>query len=166
MPQYGSVGGVNSLFPPISSVTNLTSAVVARFIDDTEAEVNARIAKRYTVPVTPTCPLLVALTERETIYRIVTQRALIQFPPAQQGRHTLQIQHDGDQKLLERIAEGEMILVASGGGKISPDTSQIQVFSSTQNYNPTFADGLPPEESVLDTDKSTDALADRVGRGQ
>lgn len=170
MPKYGTVGGVQSLFPPISSVTNLTSAVIAKYLDNTEAEINARITKRYNVPVTPSSPgvsvpLLVAITERETVYRISVQRGLVQFPPAQQGQSPLAIQHRDDQALIDKIVEGEIALVDDTGNEIVVDTTQILVYSSTKDYLPTFKDGLPYTDSVIDEDKSDDAINERIGRG-
>lgn len=170
MPRYTSVGAVNSLFPPISSVTALTSGVVAHYIDTVEAEIEARLTKRYAIPVTPiasgaTVPLLSAIAERETVYRIAVTRGLVQFPAAQQGQQPLAIQHKEDQQLLQQIVEGMIHLIDSTGQELPVDTSQLLVFSTTQGYNPTFADGLPFTEDVVDTNKSDDQAADREGAG-
>lgn len=164
MPDYGQVTRIHSAYPEISSITAITSGIVCQFITDTEAEVNARIAKRYSVPVPGTPPLLVAITERETRYRILVQRGLIQFPAAQQGQHPLQVQHKDDQSLLDKIAEGEISLVASGGGLVDPNTSNLEIWSSTKDYNPTFHEGSWGDQ-VQDTNKLDDIETDRQNSG-
>src|SRR5262245_45535612 len=121
-PFYATVTRIHSAYPEISSITAITSAVVVQFIDQVEAEINARIAKKYVVPVTPLPPLLQAISERETRYRILIQRGLIQFPGYQEGPHPLGVQHKDDQKLLEMIADGELTLTDSAGNVITQNT--------------------------------------------
>lgn len=166
---YSIVGAVYSGFPSISSVSALTSAVVHAYMGKVEAEINAKISKRYALPIVGECPILSAISERETIYRIAVQRQLVNFPPAQQGRHPLQTQHIDDQKLLEDIALGKVQLftVTSAGvfsSVVPADTSQIEVYSTTMNQNPTFHEGGWYDQ-VQDTEKLDDIIDDRVGRG-
>lgn len=160
-PLYTAVTRINTAFPGISSISAITSGVLCQYIDDVEAEINAIISKRYALPLTVTCPILIAIATRETIYRTLVQRAIVQFPPAQQGRHPLQIQHTDDQKLLEKIADGEIQLVDSSAEVISGDTSQIQLYSTTMNYTPTFSEDSMLD-SVIDPDKLDDIAADRA----
>jgi phage gp36-like protein len=164
MPNYATVSKINSAYPEISSITAITSAVACQYIDNVEAVMHGYIAKRYSVPVAGGCPLLVSIAERETRYSILAQRGLIQHPAATQGRHPLYQQHIEDIKLLEKIADGSVVLTNSAGTLITPDTSQIEVWSSTMDYNPTFHEG-PETTHVQDTDKWLDIEADRKGRG-
>lgn len=157
---YTSVARINQAFPAISSVSNITSAVMAQYADGVEAEINAKIAKRYTLPLTVTCPLLTAIATRETIYRIAVQRALVQFPPAQQGQHPMLTQHKDDQKLLEQIAEGEVQLIDVTGIAIAANTADVEVYSTTKNYVPTFHEGSWVD-TVQDPSKLGDIDADR-----
>lgn len=157
---YTSVSRVNTAFPMISSVANITSGVVHQFAGDVEAEINAMISKRYALPLANECPILIAVATRETIYRIAVQRALVQFPPAQQGQHPMQVQHKADQDLLKKLAEGDMQLVDSSGAVIAADTTQMQIFSTTMNYQPTFHEG-PVTDAIQDQDKIDAMLADR-----
>lgn len=157
---YTSVSRVNTAFPMISSVANITSGVICQFAGDVEAEINAVISKRYALPLTVDCPILIAVATRETIYRIAVQRALVQFPPAQQGQHPMQVQHKADQDLLKKLAEGDMQLVDSSGAVITADTTQMQIFSTTMNYQPTFHEG-PMTDQIQDEDKVDAMLDDR-----
>lgn len=157
---YCAVGQVFSAFPMLSSVSAITSAVVHQYAGTVEAEINGKIAKRYALPLTVECPLLQMLATRETIYRTVVQRALINFPPAQQGQHPLYNQHKEDQELLKMISEGKIALVDSSGAVISNDISNMDIYSTTKDYVPTFHEG-PWGTQVQDPDKIDDALQDR-----
>lgn len=157
---YTSVSRINSAFPALGSVSNITSAILAQFAGDVEAEINARISKKYVLPLTVVCPILTAIATREAIYRTVVQRALIQFPPAQQGQHPMQIQHADDQKLLKALADGEIQLVNSSGGIVAADITQMDIYSTTKDYVPTFHEGAWTD-MVQDQDKLDDILTDR-----
>ena len=157
---YTSVSRINSAFPAITSVSNITSGIVAQYAGDVEAEINANLSKRYSLPLTVDCPLLIAVATREAIYRLAVQRGLVQFPPIQQGQHPMQVQHKEDQKLLERLMNGEMQLVDSSGGVVAANTTQMDVYSTTMNYVPTFHEGAW-EDTVQNQSKLDDILADR-----
>ena len=152
---YTSVERVHHAFPAISSVSNINSAVVAQYAESVESEINAKIAKRYVLPILVAVPLLVAIATRETIYRIAVQRALVQFPPAQQGRHPMQTQHIDDQKLLEQISNGEVTLIGVDGVAIAGNTADVEMYSTTKDYIPTFHEG-----SILDTVQDPSKLKD------
>lgn len=145
---YTTVERVWSAFPPINSATNIGSSTVAQYAANVEAEINGKIGKLYSLPLSVECPLLSAIAERETIYRIVVQRQLVQFPPAQQGAHPLQIQHKDDQKLLEQIASGEVSLLGADLVPIAADTAQTEVWSNTMNYRHTFTEDAFEESTV------------------
>ena len=157
---YSSVTRVTSAFPLVNTVTAITSAIIAQFIGDVEAEINGRISNKYPLPLTVECPILTAIATREAIYRIAVQRALIQFPPAQQGQHPMQVQHRDDQKLLDLIAAGSIKLVDSSGSQIPADITQVEIFSTTMNYIPTFHEGSWTD-MVVDPNKIDDIEAER-----
>ncbi len=157
---YTSVTRINSAFPMLSSVTNITSAIIDQYATDVEAEIDAKIIARYTLPLASVPPILAAISTRETIYRITVQRALIQFPPAQQGRHPLQVQHIDDQKLLDDIVNGDLSLVASGGAEIATSLAKQLIYSTTMGYVPTFSEGSQMDQ-VQDSDKLDDDLINR-----
>src|SRR3990167_9429018 len=132
---YTTVQRVYDTFPPISSLTGLSSAMVLDWIGGVEAEINAKISKRYALPLSGDCPILTAIATREAIYRIAVERALVQFPPAQQGKAPRQVQHEQDQKLLDQLAAGEITLYAvdSAGAfsaLVAEETTQMEVYST------------------------------------
>ncbi len=157
---YTSVTRINSAFPAITSVSNINSAIVSQYATDVEAEIDALISKRYVLPLTVSCPILTAIATRETIYRIAVQRALIQFPSAQQGKAPLQVQHEDDQKLLDKIAEGKIQLVSNAGVVVAADLTQMEIYSTTMSYMPTFHEG-DWGNMVIDPDKLDSIAADR-----
>lgn len=157
---YTSVLTVNSAAPFISSVSNISSGVLAMFCNDVEAEIDARISKRYALPLGSACPILTAIATRETIYRVAVQRALIQFPPAQQGKSPLAVQHADDQKLLAEIADGTVQLVTAAGAVVAVDLTQAEIFSTTMDYVPTFSEGADVDQ-VQDQNKLDDDLTNR-----
>ena len=157
---YTSVTRIHSAYPMIGSVSNITSGILAQYAGDVEAEINGRLSARYTLPLTVECPLLTAIATREAIYRTVVQRTLVQFPPAQQGAHPLQVQHRDDQKLLEMLASGAIKLVDASGARVSWDTADMPLASTTKDYYPTFHEG-PWTEMVQDPDKLDNIAADR-----
>lgn len=161
---YSNVGEVGSAFPAISSVTAINSAIVAQMMGSVEAEINVKIGKRYDLPLTVECPILQAISTRETIYRLLIQRQLIHFPAAQQGKHPLMVQHQDDQKLLDQIMNGEIQLTSSSGEPLPADTTQMEFYSTTKDYIPTFNEGLfenmIQDNALLDAiDDDTDAKA-------
>ena len=166
-PYYTDPGSVFAAYPAINSAqtTGLNSAVVLGFIDQVENEINAKIASRYDLPITVTCPILATLALRESIFRIAIGRGLVHFPPAVQGKAPLAVQHDMDQKLLKDIVEGGMDLLSSSLAAITPKTTGTgEFFSTTMDYNATFHEGDRLEQ-VRDTDKLLDIRNDRQGRG-
>lgn len=158
---YTSVSRILSVAPPaLNSATTITSAVLAQYAGDVESEINSRLAKRYLLPLAMPCPILTAIATREAIFRTLVQRALIQFPPAQQGQHPLQLQHKDDQTLLDRLAQGDVQLVDSSGAIVSANLMELELYSTTEGYLPTFHEGAWNDQ-VQDKTKLDDILADR-----
>ncbi len=162
-----TVGEVYSAYPPISSVTALTSAVIAQaYMGPTEAFILGKVAKLYPIAglISNLPPVLHAIATRETIYRISLSRLMSQFPPSQTGKATIQVMHDEDMKLLDAIRDGDMTLLDSSLQVIDPTLGNVEIWSSTQDYNPTFHEG-DWTEMVQDTDKLDDIEDVRDGRG-
>ncbi len=151
---------MTSAFPAIASASNINSSNISQYAGMVEAEINGRLSKRYTLPLTVECPMLTAIATRETIYRIAVQRALVHFPPAQQGAHPLQTQHKEDQALIQSIMDADLQLLDSSGAVIAMDITQMEVWSTTKGYNPTFHEGAWGDQ-VQDPDKLDDIQTDR-----
>lgn len=155
---YTSVTRVQSAFPAVGSVSAINSAIIHQFAGDAESEINAKIGKRYQLPLTVVCPLLTTIATRETIYGLTVDRLLAQFPPAQQGKLPRQVRHEQDQKMLDDIMNGKIGLVDSSGQAITANTDQIEVISNTMNYVPTMDEG-PVLEWETDPYKLADIAA-------
>lgn len=159
---YTTVTRVNSAFPFVSSVSNITSAIVHQYCGDVEGEINLYVGKRYTLPLSGDVPILTAIATRETIYRLGTQRSLIHFPAAQQGKAPLQVQHEDDQEMLKAIAAGELPLITTSGELLSPNLALMPITTNTKAYNPTFHEG-PWTEQLQDPQKLLDIASERAG---
>lgn len=163
---YTSVSRIHSAFPAINSVVAVTSAMIAQlWAGPVEAEINARLSKRYALPIVGECPLLTGIATREAIYRVTLERGLVQFPPPQQGRHPLQVNHAEDQKMLDRIMAGEveLFIVNSDGsysGLLPASTEELEVWSTTKDYLPTMHEGRW-EGMIQDPSKLDDIESDR-----
>lgn len=157
---YTSVGLVSSAFPAIASASNINSSNVAQYAGMVEAEINSKLSKRYTIPLAVECPLLTVIATRETIYRIAVERALVHFPPAQQGQHPLQSQHSGDQKLLDKLVDGGLELLDSSGTVVAGASATSEIYSTTKGYVPTFHEGSWGD-MVQDPNKLDDIISDR-----
>lgn len=166
MPYYTDIGSVYGKSPPINSAqaTGINSTVVLGYIAEAENEINAKISKRYTLPLSNGCPILATLALREAIFRLCMSRGLIHFPPALQGRAPLAVQHDMDQKLLDKIMDGDVQLLDNSLAVIAGDTTQMEIYSTTMDFLPTFHEGERVDQ-VQDLDKLDSIVDDRQGRG-
>lgn len=162
-----TVGEVFSAYPPISSVTALTSGVIAQaYAGPVQAYILGKIAKLYPpdslFPNLP--PVLHAVATRETIYRISMSRLMTSFPSSQTGKATIQVMHDEDMKLLTEIVEGDMSLIDSSGQVLLPSLGVVEIFSTTAGYNPTMHEGSFLD-MIRDERKLDDIINDRLGEG-
>ena len=109
-------------------------------------------------------PVLHAVATRETIYRLSLSRLVMTFPSVQAGRLSLQVMHEEDMKMLESIADGEMPLLDSSDAVIDASLGAVEIFSTTQDYNPTFHEGARLDQ-VLDERKLEDIINARLNVG-
>jgi len=146
---YGNPDGVFDLYPKIQSLTTITSTIVETFITRTEANINARIAHLYTVPVGGSPPALKDIAETAVVGRLMRR-----FLAAGDQELADKWLEDAD-KFLELIATGSATLVSSAG--VVVDRSQIadEPFSSTKDYVPTFS-VLDTRDAWLDPDRRDD----------
>ena len=159
MGSYTSVDRVYDVEPMIGSIDDLTSSqVLTAFIEAAEAEINARIATHYVVPITGSVPLLVAIADDLSIYRILTRRI---FTQTQLENSTWPDRFKESMDTLALIAKGEIKLVDSAGTLIGARTDVAQVRTNNMNYQPTFHEGGDWVDQVKDHDKTDDLLDDR-----
>jgi phage gp36-like protein len=154
VPKYTTVDAVLAVLPDLGSATTLSSAHIASFIDDAEAEIDAVLVRRYTLPLSGSIPYLRPIATDMAAYRLVTRRAI----PIPSARAQDWVEKYGEAKAaLERVATGAVSLVTSSGELVPSRTDIGQVFSTTKGYAPTFHEG-PVETQVQDPQKIWDEI--------
>jgi hypothetical protein len=155
---YSSVGALTTLFPAIGSLSSVNSATLYAFMERSEAEINARIARSYTVPVTGSPPYLAGLTTEFTMYKLLTQRY---FPDQQLSDSEWPDKFIRNfDKMVDGIAEGSVLLVNNSGGVIGSNTGEAPILNSAKGYTPTMSI-LHSTRNLQDPDKVDDLIAER-----
>ena len=156
--EYTTVDRCFDTLPALQDDTDLTSAHMVIFIEDAEAEMNARIRSKYAVPVAGAVPLLRTLATDCAIYHVLSRRIF------SQERLEDSVWPDRFKECKETIADiakGEITLVDSAGNIIDPDTTAEQFLSTTKGDHATFWEGGDFEQ-VKDRDKIEDERARRI----
>lgn len=156
---YANIGDVFSRYAPIHTMigagdNDVTSNEVSSvFISDAESFINAHLAKRYVVPVTPE-PLITMLASDLAIFNMMAEK-LGEVPDFMQKRYDRAID------MLKKLVEGDMILTASGTTIVT--TGDNFAWSSTESYHGIFSPVLDPLDQAVDQDWIDDDRAARVG---
>lgn len=157
MPDYTTVTKVTDLFPKISD-TSITSASIAFYIDQAEAEINGRIAVRYTLPFSLTPPLVETIATELSVIKILDRFFTSEAKSKNDWRDT---RRKDLNSLLDGIAEGKITLINSANEIIGQRSDIQDIYSDTKDYTPTFnhlhyslqeidEDRLDDEEDDLD----------------
>jgi len=155
---YASVDTMLSIEPGIGSLSDLTSAtIVDAFATPAEALVNAKIAKMYSVPVSGTVPLLIAVSNDITLYHILSRRV---FTAQRLKNSTWPDRFKEALDILDMIASGQISLVNSDGSLVAAATDRMDIRSNTDGYQQTFHEG-PRGTHVQDENKINDLLDNR-----
>lgn len=136
---YATVPAVLAHYPPIGSLSTISSAYIATQLSHTQAEIDARLAGRYVVPFSPIPPLIEAMALDMTVHAILTRRVFTgertntsQWPDAWRRSFDL----------LDRVATGDIPLVTSSGALITQaSTGGGEVWSNTMANTPTMNEG-------------------------
>ena len=142
------------LMPEVQSRTNANSSQLAHFIDMAEGRVDAYLARRYTLPLSVVPKMIETISTHISIYEFLSKRVFA----GQIAAESFWVQ--GYKEAiddLEKISKGEMELVSSAG-TVTTDASQV--WSSQENYLPTFTEDNPLY-SDIDPDKVDDIRSDR-----
>lgn len=151
MPFYTTVDKLLVTLPMVGSITSISSADLAAFIDDADAIINAKLAKQFTVPVSG-APLLNSLAADIALARLLTRRV---FTQEQANKSTWPDEYKAALETLDKIASGEITLVSSAGTVISAASAEGGVWSNTMGYVPTFNED-DPATNFIDSDKLLD----------
>ena len=159
MPNYTSVDRVYDLEPLVGSLADLTSAqLLSTFIDTAEAEMNARLARRYTVPISGTIPLLQAVADDIAVYRVLSRRM---FTQDQLKDSVWPDRFKESLETLNEIASGKVLLVDDSGAVVSTLGTVVSAKTNVEAYLPTFHEGGGWLDQVKDPDKVDDLLDER-----
>lgn len=155
---YTSVSRIFDLEPQLSSVTNLTSSqIVTAFAEPAEALINALISTNYDVPVVGTVPLLQALADDISVYRILSRRI---FTAQQLKRSVWPDKFKESLDTLNLVAKGQVRLVNSAGDFIASRSDVADVKTNVDTYHSTFHIGGQLDQ-VIDPDRIDDDLVER-----
>jgi len=153
---YTTVALVYEAIPMLKAVTDVTSADVYRAIGQTEGHMNGHLRKLYSLPFAADIPYLTRMSTDGSAYRLL--RA--QFTQEQQNKSEWVTQFRDDyREALEDLVEGNVELMDSSGNEIAR-AGAADVWSNTQDYEPTFTE-LHPREAVIDPDKIDDLRSER-----
>lgn len=148
---YSNVGQVLALVPDITSNTNVTSAVIASFMANNQAKVDAKLVSRYSLPFTEEIPVLQQVLTYMTLHDVIAGTS--KFGSRIEGEdHVWLSAYKRSMKDLDAIAAGKMDLV-NVSGQIVTDRADpdMVVITDYTDYEPTFQ-GQDLTESVVDPD--------------
>ncbi len=156
--KYTTVERIFDVEPMIGSLTDLSSGqIVTAFAEPAESQIDAAIVRNYDLPISGTVPLLQAIADDISIYRILSRRVLTsqQLKDSAWPDKFREAMED-----LARISKGDVLLVDDTGNELTTRADLAQVSSNTKNYNPTFHEGSELDW-VRDPNKIDDILSDR-----
>jgi phage gp36-like protein len=155
MPIYTTVQNVLDLYPRVGSLSSITSASVAFYIDQAENEINGYLINNYSMPFSATPPLIQSLS---TEYGLV--KLLERFFTQETGSDNAWVsaRREYVQNQLTMINSGDLGLYTSSLELIAynPDDAP---FSNTMDYNPAF-NMLNSTHQQLDGDRLEDEYDD------
>lgn len=138
----------------IGSISTINNSLMLHHAGRAEALINAKIAKRYSIPIAGQIPLLETLATDLAIYNVLCSRIVIK------EEHPWFIRYKDSLKILEEIADGKLSLVDATGVIQVGRTDVAECWSSSQNQIPTFWEG-PDTLQIQDEDKIEDQATDR-----
>ena len=138
MPTYVTVERVYNALPQLRESTKVSSEHIAQYIDDAEAEVNAKLANLYAIPIEG-APMIIAIATDLTMWRIMGLR-IFQGETLKDSPWPDRFKEARDQ--LDAIAKGTVTLVNTAG-QVIPGNGQGDVWSSSERYNPTTNEDNP-----------------------
>lgn len=156
MGNYTSAIKVRQLYPQLNDIATLTDAQLDFYVDQAEAELNGRLAIRYTLPFSVAPAMVEALATEYALIKVMDRFFTAEAPVKGDWK---EVRRRELKELLENISEGAICLVNSAYAVIGQRTDN-SIASNTSAYTPTFShldqtmqvvdkDRLDDEESVL-----------------
>lgn len=154
---YTSAETMLNTLSAIGSISTITNSNLMFYAGAAEALINAKIAKKYTLPITDSIPLLETLATDLAIYNVLTTRISLKTEAA---THPWFQRFKNAMDLLDEIANGELTLVNSAGVVLNASMTADDMYSTTMNYVPTTGE-IPDNLQGPDPDKVQDSLDKR-----
>lgn len=141
---YLTYDGLVIRYPDAKSWARTEADVSSSFIAQAEAEINAKLAVAYNVPISGTYPILESLTADQAA-------ALVMYRNDPDRAEKLQAWID---KRIGALVAGDAALVAADGSTVAADAGDsAPIWSSTMDYQPT-ASILPADSPYTHVDSS------------
>ena len=157
--RYTSVARIYDLEPMIGSLTEITSAIlVTAFAEPAEAEMNARLAWLYDVPVSSGVPVLEGMADDLAVYRVLSRRIFTQDQLKDSGWVD---RFKEARDMLKAISEGDALLTDATGAVIAQRSDIATARSNVDGYSPTFHEAGSWRDQIKDPDKVDDELDER-----
>jgi len=148
---YCVVGDLTMTVPAIGSVSTITSATLAFFIQGAQALIDSKLAKLYQVPFSDAPPVVQTLAIDISLYEILTKRI---FTQEKINDSVWPDRFKSAIDLLNEIASGKVALVDSSGQIVQGRSDVADVWSDKQDRYPTMHDGawedMIQDPSMLD----------------
>lgn len=156
MTLYTTVEKVALTVPSISSLSNVTSAVVAHYISRVSAVMDSKLASAFTVPLSGSYPILEYIATDLTVYEIVGKR---QITGTKNTENDWPSRFKDANDLLDGIVAGRISIQTSSGDAVNRASTSVP-WSNTMDYTPTFnVDDMT--KSNVDSDLLDDIEDDR-----
>lgn len=138
----------------IGSISTMNSSTTLHHASMAESLINAKLAKKYTLPFTSHIPILETLATDLAIYNVLTSRITIKTD------HPWFQRYKGALNIIDQIVKGDINLLTSTGVVVAERSDVGEVWSNKENYLPTFHEGSQ-EDQIQDADKIQDGLDER-----
>lgn len=155
---YATIDDIFGRFKPIRTMIGAGSFEVSSddvgsiFIADSDSFVDAYLAKRYVVPITPVPSMITQIASDLAIFNMMTEKQ-VQVPDSFQARY------DRSLKTLEMLRDGEMVLPAAVEIAMAGDN---EAWSANIDFHSTFSPVLDELEQRVDEDWVRDAIDKRL----
>lgn len=144
---YTTAAKVFALYPKLKDMS-LSDQQVGFYIDLAEAEINGRIATRYTLPFSTSPAMLESVATEYTLIKLMDRFFTAEAPTKGDWK---EVRRRELKELLGGISDGTISLVNSSYGVITQDTA-LTISSDTETYTPTF-NHLDPSMQKIDEDR-------------
>jgi len=134
MPDYTTVGKVYDLYPRIGSMTTITSANIAYYIDQAENEMNGFIANNYTLPFSATVPIIETIATEFSVVKIL-ERFFTQEIGSK--NEWVEARYEHIFARLSQISSGTLALMTSSY-EVLNFSAEGGIYSNNKDYLPTF----------------------------